>query len=48
VLRCFTSPLGYPAIVATRARARGIFEPTDALVRVVLACVCASDLWYYR
>jgi hypothetical protein len=23
-------------------------EPTDAVVRVVLACVCASDLWYYR
>ena len=23
-------------------------EPTDALVRVVLACVCGSDLWYYR
>lgn len=25
-----------------------IFEPTDAVVRVVLACVCGSDLWYYR
>jgi hypothetical protein len=25
-----------------------IHEPTDALVRVVLACVCGSDLWYYR
>lgn len=25
-----------------------IKEPTDALVRVVLACVCGSDLWYYR
>ena len=25
-----------------------IAEPTDALVRVVLACVCGSDLWYYR
>src|SRR4051794_8730903 len=23
-------------------------EPTDAVVRVVLACVCESDLWYYR
>jgi threonine dehydrogenase-like Zn-dependent dehydrogenase len=22
--------------------------PTEALVRVVLACVCGSDLWYYR
>ena len=25
-----------------------IREPTDAIVRVVLACVCGSDLWYYR
>ena len=25
-----------------------INEPTDAIVRVVLACVCGSDLWYYR
>jgi threonine dehydrogenase-like Zn-dependent dehydrogenase len=23
-------------------------EPTDAVVRVVLSCVCGSDLWYYR
>jgi threonine dehydrogenase-like Zn-dependent dehydrogenase len=23
-------------------------EPTDAVVRVVMACVCSSDLWYYR
>jgi threonine dehydrogenase-like Zn-dependent dehydrogenase len=23
-------------------------QPTDAVVRVVLACVCGSDLWYYR
>jgi threonine dehydrogenase-like Zn-dependent dehydrogenase len=23
-------------------------EPTDAVVRVVLACVCGSDLRYYR
>jgi threonine dehydrogenase-like Zn-dependent dehydrogenase len=23
-------------------------EPTDAVVRVALACVCGSDLWYYR
>ncbi len=26
----------------------GIVEPTDAIVRVVLACVCGSDLWPYR
>lgn len=25
-----------------------IIEPSDAVVRVVLACVCGSDLWYYR
>jgi alcohol dehydrogenase len=25
-----------------------IQEPTDAIVRVVQACVCGSDLWYYR
>ena len=25
-----------------------IREPTDAVVRVTLACVCGSDLWYYR
>src|SRR5687768_4174292 len=25
-----------------------IAEPADAVVRVVLACVCGSDLWYYR
>ena len=25
-----------------------IAEPTDAVVRVVLSCVCGSDLWYYR
>src|SRR5207253_7527393 len=25
-----------------------ILESTDAVVRVVVACVCGSDLWYYR
>jgi alcohol dehydrogenase len=25
-----------------------IGDPTDAVVRVVLACVCGSDLWYWR
>ena len=25
-----------------------IADPTDAVVRVVSACVCGSDLWYYR
>ena len=25
-----------------------VSKPTDAVVRVVLGCVCGSDLWYYR
>jgi threonine dehydrogenase-like Zn-dependent dehydrogenase len=25
-----------------------IENPTDAIVRVTLSCVCGSDLWYYR
>src|SRR5207249_7829901 len=25
-----------------------ITAPTDAVVRVVLACVCGSDLWFWR
>jgi len=25
-----------------------IHQPTDAIVRVVAACVCGSDLWHYR
>jgi threonine dehydrogenase-like Zn-dependent dehydrogenase len=25
-----------------------IRAPTDAVVRIVLGCVCGSDLWYYR
>ena len=25
-----------------------IQKPTDAVVRVVMGCVCGSDLWYYR
>lgn len=25
-----------------------IDKPTDAIVRVVMGCVCGSDLWYYR
>lgn len=25
-----------------------IIKPTDALVRVIAACVCGSDLWHYR
>jgi threonine dehydrogenase-like Zn-dependent dehydrogenase len=25
-----------------------IVEPTDAVIRLVAACVCGSDLWPYR
>jgi threonine dehydrogenase-like Zn-dependent dehydrogenase len=25
-----------------------IAAPTDAIIRVVMGCVCGSDLWYYR
>lgn len=25
-----------------------VTAPTDAVVRVLLACVCGSDLWYFR
>jgi threonine dehydrogenase-like Zn-dependent dehydrogenase len=25
-----------------------IKEPTDAVVRVTQACICGSDLWFYR
>jgi threonine dehydrogenase-like Zn-dependent dehydrogenase len=36
------------SITVGERRDPGIAEPTDAVVRVVLACVCGSDLWYYR
>jgi len=25
-----------------------ITDPTDALVRITHACICGSDLWFYR
>ena len=25
-----------------------IEQPTDAIVRVLMGCVCGSDLWYFR
>jgi threonine dehydrogenase-like Zn-dependent dehydrogenase len=37
----------YSITVGSR-RDPSIVEPSDAIVRVVLACVCGSDLWYYR
>ena len=38
-----------PGTIAVEERPKpAISEPTDAVVRVVLACVCGSDLWYYR
>ena len=36
------------SISVAERRDAAIAEPTDAVVRVVLACVCGSDLWYYR
>jgi threonine dehydrogenase-like Zn-dependent dehydrogenase len=36
------------SITVGERRDPGIAEPSDAVVRVVLACVCGSDLWYYR
>jgi threonine dehydrogenase-like Zn-dependent dehydrogenase len=36
------------SITATDRPDAVVKEPTDAVVRVVLACVCGSDLWYYR
>jgi len=38
-----------PGVVEVGERPDPVIEaPTDAIVRVVLACVCGSDLWYYR
>jgi alcohol dehydrogenase len=38
-----------PGTIAVEERPRPtVVEPTDAVVRVVLACVCGSDLWFYR
>jgi threonine dehydrogenase-like Zn-dependent dehydrogenase len=40
---------GGPGIIELGERPDPVIqEPTDAIVRVVLACVCGSDLWYYR
>src|ERR1700712_3128120 len=36
------------SVTAGDRRDPSIVEPTDAIVRVVIACVCGSDLWYYR
>ena len=38
-----------PGVVEVGERPDPVIEAsTDAVVRVVLACVCGSDLWYYR
>ena len=38
-----------PGSIGVIDRGEPVLEaPTDAIVRVVLACVCGSDLWYYR
>src|SRR4051795_380492 len=36
------------SITVEERRDASVTEPTDAVVRVVLACVCGSDLWFYR
>jgi threonine dehydrogenase-like Zn-dependent dehydrogenase len=36
------------SITVEERRDPSIAEPTDAIVRVTHACVCGSDLWYYR
>jgi threonine dehydrogenase-like Zn-dependent dehydrogenase len=38
-----------PGAIEAGQRPDPVIEaPTDAVVRVVLGCVCGSDLWYYR
>jgi threonine dehydrogenase-like Zn-dependent dehydrogenase len=39
---------GPRAISAGDRRDPSIIEPTDAIVRVIVACVCGTDLWFYR
>jgi len=40
---------GGPGAVEVGDRPDPVIQaPTDAIVRVVLACVCGSDLWYFR
>jgi len=39
---------GPRSIEVTDRPAPVVAAPTDAVVRVVLSCVCGSDLWYYR
>jgi threonine dehydrogenase-like Zn-dependent dehydrogenase len=39
---------GPRSISVGERRDAALAEPTDAVVRVVRACVCGSDLWYYR
>lgn len=40
---------GGPGQITVGERPDPVIEnPTDAIVRVSLACVCGSDLWYYR
>ena len=36
------------SVTVEERRDPSIVEPTDAIVRVTHACVCGSDLWYYR
>ncbi len=40
--------IGKDTIAAREVEKPTIQDQTDAIVRVVYACVCGSDLWYYR
>ena len=38
-----------PGKVAIREMEKPVIQkPTDAIIRIVRACVCGSDLWWYR
>jgi threonine dehydrogenase-like Zn-dependent dehydrogenase len=39
---------GIKNIQAGEVERPALQNPTDAIVRVVRACVCGSDLWFYR
>jgi threonine dehydrogenase-like Zn-dependent dehydrogenase len=57
--RSFLQSITWLNLSANRCKGKGkievgelpdpqIKEPTDAVVRIVLASVCGSDLWFYR
>lgn len=40
--------MGPGQMTITEAPKPTIEKPTDAVVRIIRACVCGSDLWWYR